>query len=538
MKVFLYFLIAFIANKEIVKIVEAISYDKKNVVIIMSDDMGFHDVSYRGSNEIPTYNIDSLAYNGIILDRFYTSPMCTPSRSALLTGKYPHHNGMQNYVIVSDEPWGLPLDEKLMPEYFQDAGYETHLIGKWHLGFYKEEYSPVNRGFDTFYGYLGPYVDYWDYTLKMFSRNYSRGYDMRRNSEIDRTYKNVYATDVLTKEAIRVIENHDNEKPLFLLLSHLAPHTANDDKPMQAKEEIIEKFSYIENEERRILAAMMHSLDESVGDIIEALYNSNLLNDTIVVFFSDNGGPSVNLHSTKASNYPFRGQKGSGWDGAIRTGAIIYAPFLPSGIIRRKFFYIGDLLPTLLNLANTNIQINKKIDGLDLSNMILYNKAPFRNEIITIDDIFGYSSFIFNGFKLVNGSSSEGFDDGWLGSNNNSDINSSQYISEILRSKVSKYLEIFKHPLQPDNIREIRKRATVQCSGIHNNCNLLNGPCLYDIIHDPCEERNLATPENVFMKIMQEIFITELQHLIPSHRKPPDSKCDPINFNYTWSWWL
>lgn len=283
---------------------------------------------------------------------------------------------------------------------------------------------------------------------------------------------------------------------------------------------------------------MMYSLDESVGDIIEALNHSNLLNDTIIVFFSDNGGPSINLHSTTASNYPFRGQKGSGWEGAIRTGAIIYAPFLPSGIIRRKFFYIGDLLPTLLNLANTKIQVDGKIDGIDLTNMILYNKEPFRNEIVTVDDVFGYSSYILNGFKLLNGSSSAGIDDGWLGSNNNSEINSSKYISEILSSKVSKNLEIFNNPLRPDEIIKMRKRATVQCSGIHKNCNLINGPCLFDIIHDPCEERNLATPENVFMKIMQEIFNNELQHLTPSHRKPPDSRCDPINFNYTWNWWL
>jgi hypothetical protein len=282
----------------------------------------------------------------------------------------------------------------------------------------------------------------------------------------------------------------------------------------------------------------MYSLDESVGDIIEALNNSNLLNDTIVVFFSDNGGPSVNLHNTTASNYPFRGQKGSGWDGAIRTGAIIYAPFLPSGKIRRKFFYIADLLPTLLNLANTDIKVDREIDGIDLSNMIVSNKEPFRNEIITVDDIFGYSSYILNGFKLVNGSSSAGLDDGWLGSNNNSKINSLEYIDQVLNSKVTKILKNFNNPLQPNDIEDIRNRATIKCSGTHTDCDLQAGPCLFDIIHDPCEERNLARPENSFMKIMQEIFYIELQNLVPSHRKPPDSRCDPINFNHTWSWWL
>lgn len=180
--------------------------------------------------------------------------MCSPSRSALMTGKYAHHIGMQHYVIVSDEPWGLPLNEKLISEYFKDAGYATHLLGKWHLGFFQDTYTPTQRGFDNFFGFLGPYVDYWDYTLKMFSRNYSRGYDLRRNLTTDRSYDNVYATDMLTQETVSIIETHDDEKPLFLVLNHLAPHSANDDFPLQAKDEDIEKFAFIENENRRILA--------------------------------------------------------------------------------------------------------------------------------------------------------------------------------------------------------------------------------------------------------------------------------------------
>lgn len=283
---------------------------------------------------------------------------------------------------------------------------------------------------------------------------------------------------------------------------------------------------------------MMHSLDESVGNIVEALHKSNILNDTIIVFFSDNGGPSVNLHNTTASNYPFRGQKGSGWEGAIRTGAIIYAPFLPNGVIRRKFFYIADLLPTLLKLANTDVPIDRKIDGIDLSNMILRNKRPFRNEIVTVDDVFGYSSYILYGFKLINGSSSAGIDDEWLGSNNNSNINSSQYANGVIQSTVSKVLEMFNGPLEPKEVERLRKLSTVKCLGARNECNLLKGPCFFDVLHDPCEERNLASPYNVFMRIMQGIFNKEMKTLVPSHRQPPDDRCDPINFNFTWNWWM
>lgn len=141
-----------------------------------------------------------------------------------------------------------------MPEYFKDAGYATNLVGKWHLGFYQKQYTPTFRGFDSFFGYHGPYIDYFDYTLNMFDRNYSRGYDMRRNLSVANDFDPIYATDLFTNQAVNVINTHDKGKPLFLLLNHLAPHAGNEDFPMQAPEEEIGKFSYIANEKRRTLA--------------------------------------------------------------------------------------------------------------------------------------------------------------------------------------------------------------------------------------------------------------------------------------------
>lgn len=204
---------------------------KRNVVVIMADDLGFNDVSFRGSDEIPTPNIDALAFNGAILNRHYTAPLCTPSRSSFMTGKYPHRIGMQHYVIVSDEPWALGKEEKTLPEYFKDAGYSTSMIGKWHLGFHEKQFIPTERGFDTFFGYLGPYIDYWSYTLQMFNRNYSRGYDMRRNDKTDKSFEPLYATDLFTNEAVKVIKDHDKKKPLFLVVNHLAPHAGIEKVP-------------------------------------------------------------------------------------------------------------------------------------------------------------------------------------------------------------------------------------------------------------------------------------------------------------------
>lgn len=126
---------------------------------------GFNDVSMHGSNNIPTPNIDALGVFGVSLQRHYVAPMCSPSRSSLMSGKYTSSVGMQRFVITSEQPFGIGLDEKLLPEYLKEVGYRTHLVGKWHLGFFRQEYTPSYRGIDDFFGYWGPYIDYYNHSL-------------------------------------------------------------------------------------------------------------------------------------------------------------------------------------------------------------------------------------------------------------------------------------------------------------------------------------------------------------------------------------
>lgn len=166
---------------------------------------------------------------------------------------------MQHFVIDSDEPWGMNPNDKIMPEFFQDAGYNTHLIGKWHLGFFKKEYTPNQRGFDSFFGYLGPYIGYFNHMLNKFDRiNYTEGYDMRRNYSVSYETNGTYATELFTNVAVKTIKDYDLKqgKPLFLMLNHLAPHAANADKPLEAPESKLKRFRYILDEERRFLAGM------------------------------------------------------------------------------------------------------------------------------------------------------------------------------------------------------------------------------------------------------------------------------------------
>lgn len=271
--------------------------------------MGSYDVSFRGSNQFFTPNIDALAYNGIILKNYYVPAMCTPSRSSLMTGKYPTSIGMQHFVIDSDEPWGLPLDEKIMPQYFQGAGYSTSLFGKWHLGFHRRAYLPNSRGFEHFFGYRGPYIDYWQHELHKLNRNYSAGYDMWENERPAYETLGNYSTILLTDKAIEYVENYnlESEKPIFMYLAHEAPHTANQDDPMQAPQEVIDRFGYIEDPKRRVLAAMLTVLDEQIGRFVDALDRKGILENSVIVFYSDNGAPTVGLHANAGSNYPFKG---------------------------------------------------------------------------------------------------------------------------------------------------------------------------------------------------------------------------------------
>lgn len=229
-------------------------------------------------------------------------------------------------------------------------------------------------------------------------------------------------------------------------------------------------------------------------------------------------------------------QKQTAWEGGIRTPAIIYAPFLPQGVIRSKYFYIADFLPTLLTLSNSNVQVKTPIDGMDLSKMLLNEMPPFRNEVLTIDDIFGYSSYIQGDFKLVNGSSSENsVADRWLGSNNNTNVNAFCYMKNVLQSSAAKALY---YPLRARKILGLRKRATVRCRNFRpNECDLLKGPCLFNIISDPCEKVNLAASESKLMSEMVESFNNHLKTVAPSLRMPADPNCNPKFFNYTWTHW-
>ncbi|XP_030372057.1 arylsulfatase B [Scaptodrosophila lebanonensis] len=517
---------------------------KPHIIIIMADDMGFDDVSFRGSNHFLTPNIDALAYSGVILNNLYTPAMCTPSRAALLTGKYPINTGMQHYVIVNDQPWGLPLNETTMAQIFKQNGYYTSLLGKWHLGMSRRNFTPTERGFDHHFGYLGAYVDYYDQTLMQNGKNYSRGHDFRSNLQVSHEHVGEYLTDVLTEAAVQLIDQHNaTAKPLFLLLSHLAPHAANDDQPMQAPAEELAQFAYIKDETRRYYAAMVSRLDKSVGRVIDALARRQLLQQSIVLFLSDNGGPTEGMHATKASNYPLRGQKNSPWEGGIRSSAAIWSTeFEKLGSVWRQPFYIGDLLPTLAEAAGISLPPTLKVDGLNLWSALKYGYESVEREILhNIDETDAYFAYTKGKWKVVNGTTVEGAYDGWLGSRHATEIDprAASYEQVIRNTSVWQHLQEVNRGAER-NITALRQQAQLGCSELPGTpCLPLKAPCLFDIDVDPCELNNLYEDHRnaSFFLDMWDRIEQFAKQAHPPANKPADPKCDPRYYKNEWTWW-
>lgn len=359
---------------------------RPNILVILTDDMGYADVGFNGSPDIRTPSLDQLASEGVVLTSAYNAhPFCGPSRAGIMTGRYPHKFGSQFNLPTSNRSGGLgvPTSEVFISKVLQDAGYRTGAIGKWHLG-EEEEFHPNNRGFDEFYGFLNGGHDY-------FPKKYKPQYERQRKQGLNHSIfhylrpferngkeeeETEYVTDGLSREAVSFIKKSasDEDQPFFLYLAYNAPHS-----PMQAKEEDMAQFPEIKDKKRKVYAGMVYAVDRGVNKIVKALKDTGQYDNTLIVFFSDNGG-KPNLG---ANNHPLRGRKGNVLEGGYRTPMFFHWPEqVPDGQTFTHPISTLDLYPTFAKIAGAKIPKHKKLDGKDIMQGLITGTNPRPGEMI------------------------------------------------------------------------------------------------------------------------------------------------------------
>lgn len=343
-------------------------HPRPNILFILADDLGWSDVGFHGS-DIKTPNIDKLATEGVILDNYYVQPLCTPTRSALMTGRYPIHTGLQHDVIHPDNPFGLPLEYSILPQELKKVGYATHLVGKWHLGFFELPYIPVKRGFDTSFGF-------WDGSEDHYSHSVEGFLDFHDGEDPARDWNRTYAMYAYMQRVERIVKSHDRTQPMFLYMAFQNVHS-----PVQAPQKYVDKYKFIKDDVRRTYAGMVDILDEAVGNLTRIFQEHGLWNDTLVIFSTDNGG----LPGSGGFNWPLRGTKHTLWEGGTRGTAFVYGNLVKQkGVRSKELLHVTDWYPTLIKLAGGSFDPNypKPVDGFDVWDTISAGKTSPRIEVL------------------------------------------------------------------------------------------------------------------------------------------------------------
>jgi arylsulfatase A-like enzyme len=395
---------------------------KPHILLVVLDDLGSNDLGFHGS-KIATPNCDYLVEmeEAIYLQNYYVLPSCSPTRTALFSARYPLHTGVHHWIPPASVA-GLPLEDETLADLLKRSGYRTHAVGKWHMGFAKWAQTPTFRGFDSFYGFYSGSEDYFTHV------NSGKAYDMRfdkgphcgpRCSRIVNETGN-YSTHVFTREAIRVIQEYptddkqENQKPLFLYFAFQAVHA-----PDQVPEEYLQPYNefWPENKLRRTYAGMLTAADEGIGNVTRALKDAGLWEDTIVIFTTDNGGPTTTCAVQGSSNFPQRGGKCSIWEGGTKGDGFLSGPALKKlgfsfGAPKRfaHLFHVVDWLPTLAEMLGIVPLAPNPLDGKSQW-LAMQENISTRTEVFIgythndeTDDWYG-PALRYRNWKLVQGSS-------------------------------------------------------------------------------------------------------------------------------------
>ncbi len=316
--------------------------------------MGFNGSAIR------TPNLDRLAGQGMRFERFCSMPLCSPTRSALMTGRNPIRLGVVYATIEPFDTHGVPVEEHFLPETLKAAGYRTAMSGKWHLGHTHRKFFPNSRGFDHSYGHLNGRIDY-------FTHDREGGYDWHRDGKT--CWDKGYSTDLIANEAARYFRERDRSRPMFLYVPFNAPHA-----PLHNPPRYLEHYAAQKDPDRRSFCAMTEYMDDAIGRVLNAIDDDN----TLVLFFSDNGGPT----GQGANNAPLKGGKRSTYGGGIRVPAVMrWSGALKPGSVCRQMVTVMDLLPTLAAAAGTTPRNRLPLDGRNMWPAITSGKIEEREDV-------------------------------------------------------------------------------------------------------------------------------------------------------------
>lgn len=361
------------------------SAERPNILVIVTDDMGYGDVGFNGSSDIRTPALDQLAENGTVCTSGYAAhPFCGPSRAGLMTGRYPHELGAQYNLPRNSDTivgFGVPRTEIFLSTALQDAGYYTGAIGKWHLGA-EDDYAPNARGFDDFYGFRGGGHKYFP---AKFHAEYDKQVKAGREVIIDNicplernghfVRETEYLTDAFSREAVRFVkEAAQKEQPFFLYLAYNAPHS-----PMEALEQDLERYAHIEDKTRRTYAAMVYAVDRGVAQLTRTLKEMGVFDNTLIVFMSDNGGKL----RYGSDNGPLKGEKADCAEGGYRVPMFFHWPTqIPAGQIYEHPVSALDFYPTLITAAGASVPSGKKLSGRNVLPALQSGKSARTGQLL------------------------------------------------------------------------------------------------------------------------------------------------------------
>jgi len=329
---------------------------RPNFVVFVSDDMGWGQPGFQGGSRVATPNLNRLAREGASLTQFYVQATCSPTRAAFLTGRYPFRNGSEERFHANDTA-GMLTDERTLADALRDAGYFTAIIGKWHLGEWQKKHLPLQRGFQHQYGCYGAVLD-------SFGLNRGGIYDWHRQEQPLR--EEGYSTFLIADEFERVLQQHDGERPFFFYVPFTAVHGPHD-----APAEFVTK----NNGDKQL--AMLECMDVAIGRMLESLEKKGVHNETLVIFFNDNGGPQ------RIGNAPYRGFKKTTFEGGVRVACLCRWPGrISPGAVVEGPVHVTDMYPTLVNLAGGSLEQPLPLDGMDMWPTICQGVPSPRREVV------------------------------------------------------------------------------------------------------------------------------------------------------------